>query len=196
MKYILIDEETKNIKQCLNEDDIYCDMIKSNITYPLEELIPNISDLKKKLEENKDMNIYQKDIEESVLKLNNSDVIHNILSFDKDTITIEKSEKDKSVLDKYIKISDEEWEEANNKNANYYDGKKFIYKEPIIPKEDEINNFKSLRDSALKDVDFYQLALVYAELTAKQKKELKAYRLALLDSTKTQILPTKPDWFK
>ena len=70
------------------------------------------------------------------------------------------------------------------------------YVAPIIPKEDEINNFKSLRDSALKDVDFYQLALVYAELTAKQKKELKAYRIALLDSTKTQILPTKPDWFK
>lgn len=70
------------------------------------------------------------------------------------------------------------------------------YVAPIIPKEDEINNFKSLRDSALKDVDFYQLALVYAELTAKQKKELKVYRLALLDSTKTQILPTKPDWFK
>lgn len=60
----------------------------------------------------------------------------------------------------------------------------------------KMENFKSLRDSALKDVDFYQLALVYAELTAKQKKELKAYRLALLDSTKTQILPTKPDWFK
>jgi hypothetical protein len=196
MKYILIDEETKYITQCLNEEDVYCNTLKSKVIYSLQELIPNISDLKKKLEENKDMNIYQKDIEESIYKLNNSDVIHNILSFNKDTITIEKNEKDKTVFDKYIKISDEEWEEANNKNANYYDGKKFIYKEPNIPKEDKINNFKSLRDSVLKEVDFYQLALVYAELSAKQKKELKAYRLALLDSTKTQILPTKPDWFK
>ena len=66
----------------------------------------------------------------------------------------------------------------------------------ILEKERVALEYRKLRDSALKDVDFYQLALVYAELTAKQKKELKAYRLALLDSTKTQILPTKPDWFK
>ena len=95
-----------------------------------------------------------------------------------------------------VNVSESVWQEAIDVNANYYDGKVFSYKEPSLTKEQQTSLFKSKRNSALTDVDFYQLALVYTELTAKQKKELKAYRLALLDSTKTQILPTKPDWFK
>jgi len=70
------------------------------------------------------------------------------------------------------------------------------YKEIVLSEIEQQEKFREDRNSLLKDVDFYQLALVYSELTAKQKKELKAYRLALLDSTKTQILPTKPIWFK
>ena len=95
-----------------------------------------------------------------------------------------------------VEVSEELWNHAISNGYNYYDGKVFSYKEPTLTADEQLASFKSKRDSALKDVDFYQLVLVYAELTAKQKKELKVYRLALLDSTKTQILPTKPDWFK
>ena len=95
-----------------------------------------------------------------------------------------------------VEVSEELWNHAISNGYNYYDGKVFSYKEPTLTADEQLASFKSKRDSALKDVDFYQLVLVYAELTAKQKKELNVYRLALLDSTKTQILPTKPDWFK
>lgn len=95
-----------------------------------------------------------------------------------------------------VEVSEELWNHAISNGYNYYDGKVFSYKEPTLTKEEKREVFRYDRDLLLKGVDFYQQALVYAELTAKQKKELKAYRLALLDSTKTQILPTKPDWFK
>ena len=107
-----------------------------------------------------------------------------------------ESDIHKKIPEPNIEVSEEEWQEAVNVNANYYKNNKFIYKTPTLTADEQLASFKSKRNSALTDVDFYQLALVYAELMAKQKKELKVYRLALLDSTKTQILPTKPDWFK
>ena len=107
-----------------------------------------------------------------------------------------ESDIHKKIPEPNIEVSEEEWQEAVNVNANYYKNNKFIYKTPTLTADEQLASFKSKRNSALTEVDFYQLALVYAELTAKQKKELKAYRLALLDSTKTQILPTKPDWIK
>lgn len=59
-----------------------------------------------------------------------------------------------------------------------------------------LNEFRKERDKLLLKVDFYQLALVYTELTDIQKEQLKKYRTELLNSTKTQTLPAKPNWFK
>ena len=63
-------------------------------------------------------------------------------------------------------------------------------------KQEELDLFRVTRNARLSKVDFYQMSLVYDELTTIQKKELKEYRIALLDSTKTQIIPDEPTWFK
>ena len=95
-----------------------------------------------------------------------------------------------------VNVSESVWQKAIDINANYYDGKVFSYKEPSLTTEQQISLFKSKRNSALTEVDFYQQVLVYAELNEEQKEELREYRLALLDATITKILPTKPTWFK
>ena len=54
--------------------------------------------------------------------------------------------------------------------------------------------FREIRNAALDDMDIYQQVLRYNDLTAEQQTELATYRTALLDSTVTLIMPTKPTW--
>ena len=64
------------------------------------------------------------------------------------------------------------------------------------------DELRGLRDSALLQMDKYQLTLAYAELTQTQKNELATYRTALLTlpqdyDTAGEALanfPTKPSW--
>lgn len=98
-----------------------------------------------------------------------------------------------------IEVKEEVWQEAVNINANCYEDGKFIAKDFRTAneiKQEAQARFRAERDKLLSEVDFYQLALVYNELTDIQKEELKIYRTELLDSTKTQTLPAKPNWFK
>ena len=64
------------------------------------------------------------------------------------------------------------------------------------------DELRGLRDSALLQMDKYQLTLAYAELTQTQKNELATYRTALLtlpQNHDTAVeaeanFPTKPSW--
>ena len=64
------------------------------------------------------------------------------------------------------------------------------------------DELRGLRDSALLQMDKYQLTLAYAELTQTQKNELATYRTALLTlpqdhDTPAEAeanFPTKPTW--
>ena len=64
------------------------------------------------------------------------------------------------------------------------------------------DELRGLRDTALLNMDKYQLTLAYAELTQTQKNELATYRTALLTlpqdhDTAAEALtnfPTKPSW--
>ena len=64
------------------------------------------------------------------------------------------------------------------------------------------DELRGLRDSALLQMDKYQLTLAYAELTQTQKNELATYRTALLTlpqdhDTAAEAeanFPTKPTW--
>lgn len=64
------------------------------------------------------------------------------------------------------------------------------------------DELRGLRDSALLQMDKYQLTLAYAELTQTQKNELATYRMALLTlpqdhDTPAEAeanFPTKPTW--
>jgi len=61
---------------------------------------------------------------------------------------------------------------------------------------------RGIRDTMLKRMDLYQLAVLWEGLTNTQKTELKNYRTALLDlpqnhedaDTAHDNLPTKPLW--
>jgi hypothetical protein len=64
------------------------------------------------------------------------------------------------------------------------------------------DELRGMRDTALLQMDKYQLTLAYAALTQTQKNELATYRTALLTlpqdhDTATKALtnfPTKPSW--
>ena len=64
------------------------------------------------------------------------------------------------------------------------------------------DELRGMRDTALLQMDKYQLTLAYAELTQTQKNELATYRTALLTlpqdhDTAAEALtnfPTKPSW--
>ena len=64
------------------------------------------------------------------------------------------------------------------------------------------DELRGMRDTALLQMDKYQLTLAYAELTQTQKNELATYRTALLTlpqdhDTAVEALanfPTKPSW--
>jgi len=64
------------------------------------------------------------------------------------------------------------------------------------------DELRGMRDTALLQMDKYQLTLAYAELTQTQKNELATYRTALLtlpqdhDTPAEALanLPTKPSW--
>ena len=64
------------------------------------------------------------------------------------------------------------------------------------------DELRGMRDTALLQMDKYQLTLAYAELTQTQKNELATYRTALLTlpqdyDTAGEALanfPTKPSW--
>ena len=64
------------------------------------------------------------------------------------------------------------------------------------------DELRGLRDTALLNMDKYQLTLAYAELTQTQKNEVATYRTALLTlpqdhDTAAEALtnfPTKPSW--
>ena len=64
------------------------------------------------------------------------------------------------------------------------------------------DELRGLRDTALLQMDKYQLTLAYAELTQTQKNELATYRTALLtlpqdhDTAAAALtnFPTKPSW--
>tara|TARA_R100000995_G_scaffold61157_1_gene31163 strand:+ start:624 stop:833 length:210 start_codon:yes stop_codon:yes gene_type:complete len=66
----------------------------------------------------------------------------------------------------------------------------------------EWDELRGMRDTALLNMDKYQLTLAYAELTQTQKNELAAYRTALLTLPQDHdtaaeayaALPTKPSW--
>ena len=68
--------------------------------------------------------------------------------------------------------------------------------------EEDWDYLREDRNSALKNIDKYQLTLVYADLTNTQKSELATYRTALLDLPATYDnpddcytnFPTKPSW--
>ena len=68
--------------------------------------------------------------------------------------------------------------------------------------EAEWDYLRQDRNSALKNIDKYQLALVYSDLTDTQKSDLATYRTALLDlpaayDNPTDCytnFPTKPSW--
>ena len=64
------------------------------------------------------------------------------------------------------------------------------------------DELRGMRDTALLQMDKYQLTLAYAELTQTQKNELATYRTALLtlpqdhDTAAAALtnFPTKPSW--
>ena len=68
--------------------------------------------------------------------------------------------------------------------------------------EAEWDYLRQDRNSALQNIDKYQLVLVYAELTDSQKAELATYRTALLNlpaaydnpTDCNTNFPTKPSW--
>ena len=65
------------------------------------------------------------------------------------------------------------------------------------------DELRGMRDTALLDMDKYQLAIPYSLLTDLQKEDLATYRQALLDlpndyDTPEEALenwPVKPEWF-
>lgn len=98
-----------------------------------------------------------------------------------------------------VEVTDEVWQEALNTNANCYENGKFIHKDFRTTeqiKEETLISFRANRDALLKEVDIYQGVLIYSELTDIQKNELKQYRLDLLESTETLVLPSKPSFIK
>lgn len=64
------------------------------------------------------------------------------------------------------------------------------------------DELRGMRDTALLEMDKYQLVIPYAALTQTQKDELAAYRTALLTLPQDHdtaaeafaALPTKPSW--
>ena len=66
------------------------------------------------------------------------------------------------------------------------------------------DELRGLRDTALLNMDKYQLVIPYAALTQTQKNELATYRTALLDLPQDHdtaaeayaAFPTKPSWMQ
>ena len=91
-----------------------------------------------------------------------------------------------------IEVTEEQWQEAININANCYENGKFIVKD--FRTEDEIieqaqAQFRAERDKLLVEADIEINKLVDLGLDS---TEWRVYRQALRDSTLTWVLPSKP----
>ena len=66
----------------------------------------------------------------------------------------------------------------------------------------EWDEFRGIRQQRLKQMDIYQLSILYNSLTDEQKTELQQYRQDLLDLPQNyntpqeayDNIPTKPEW--
>ena len=92
-----------------------------------------------------------------------------------------------------LEITDEQWQEAININANCYEDGKFIVKDFRTLEEieqQEQAQFRAERDALLRETD---IEINKLEDLGKDSSIWRVYRQALRDSTITWELPTKPE---
>ena len=76
---------------------------------------------------------------------------------------------------------DESWE---------FDSEKYS----VLLNLSNVEEIRAKREEAFKDIDKYQLPLVYAELTIEQQMQLRNYRNEWLNAPETGVLPDKLSW--
>ena len=91
-----------------------------------------------------------------------------------------------------IEVTDEQWQEAINMNANCYEDGEFIVKdfrtqEEIIQQEQA--QFRAERDVLLKEAD---IEINKLDDLGKDSSAWRVYRQSLRNSTLTWVLPSKP----
>ena len=92
-----------------------------------------------------------------------------------------------------LEITDEQWQEAININANCYEDGKFIVKDFRTPEEiqeQEQAQFRAERNQLLIEAD---IEINKLDDLGKDSSAWRAYRQALRDSTESWVLPTKPE---
>lgn len=63
-----------------------------------------------------------------------------------------------------------------------------------IKDEEILSSIRAQREKMFEIIDFFQLVLVYNELTDEQKSELAQFRIDWLDAPQTKVIPEIPEW--
>lgn len=95
-----------------------------------------------------------------------------------------------------IEVTEKVWQEALSINANCYENGKFLRKDLRTPEEiqkQEQAQFKAERNQLLIEADIEINKLEDLNIDS---SSWRAYRQALRDSTKSWVLPTKPEGVK